>query len=93
MRILASEQVQGWLVSLPPDAKKRVRAALRLLAAGRAGEVAALRGELDGYRRLRIGDYRVIYHVEDGPVIKLDYADIRETVYGAFLQIRALTRL
>ena len=93
MRILASEQVQHWLISLPPDRKKRIRAELKLLAAGKAEEVKALRGELDGYLRLRSGDYRIIYHVESGQTIKLDYADIRETVYGTFLQILTLSKL
>jgi mRNA-degrading endonuclease RelE of RelBE toxin-antitoxin system len=93
MKILASEQVQRWLVSLPPETKKRIRAELKLLAAGRAEEVKALRGELDGYLRLRIGDYRIIYHVETGQMIKLDFADIRETIYGTFLQILTLNKL
>ena len=93
MRILASEQVQGWLVSLPPDRKKRIRAGLKLLAAGKAGDVKALRGELESYLRLRSGDYRIIYHVESAQAIKLDYADIRETVYETFLQIRTLNKL
>ena len=93
MRILASEQVRRRLISLPPETKKRIRAELKLLAAGKAEEVKALRGELDGYLRLRVGDYRIIYHVETGSTIKLDYADIRETVYGTFLQILTLTKL
>jgi mRNA-degrading endonuclease RelE of RelBE toxin-antitoxin system len=93
MRILASEQVRHWLISLPPDRKKRIRAELKLLAAGKAEEVKALRGELDGYLRLRSGDYRIIYHVETGQTIKLDYADIRETAYETFLQILTLSKL
>ena len=93
MRILASEQVQRWLISLPPETKKRVRAELKLLAAGKAREVAAFRGELDSFLRLRIGDYRIIYHIETGRTIKLDYADLRETVYGTFLQILMLGNL
>ena len=93
MRILASEQVQCWLISVPPEPKKRIRAELKLLAAGKAEEVKALRGELDGYLRLRIGDYRIICHVGAGPRIKLDYADIRETIYGTFLQILTLNKL
>lgn len=93
MRILASEQVQRWLVSLPPETKKRIRAELKLLASGKAEEITALRGELDGYLRLRIGDYRIIYHLETGQAIKLDYADIRETIYGTFLEILTLSKL
>lgn len=93
MRILASEQVRRWLIPLPPETKKRIRAELKLLAAGKAEEVKALRGELDGYLRLRIGDYRILHHVEAGPTVKLDFADIRETIYQTFLQILILNKL
>jgi hypothetical protein len=37
--------------------------------------------------------YRIIYHVETGQTVKLDYADIRETIYGTFLEIRMLKKL
>ena len=93
MKILASEQVRLWLISLPPDRKKRIRAELKRLAAGKAEEVKALRSELDGYLRLRVGDHRIIYHVETGQTIRLDFADIRETVYETFLQILTLNKL
>jgi hypothetical protein len=44
MKILASDLVQRWLIALPPDTKKRVRAAVRGLEKGR-GDIKALRGE------------------------------------------------
>ena len=92
MRISASETVQGWLQGLPPDAKRRVRQALKALAAGRVGsvDVQPLRRELEGFYRLRVGDYRIVYHLDPGPVVRLDHADIRDVVYEVFRQIRAL---
>ena len=51
-----------------------------------------MRGELDGFLRLRSGDYRIIDHFEPGHSIKIDYADIRETVYETFLQILMLNK-
>ena len=92
MRISASEPVQLWLQGLPPETKQRVWRELRALAGGRAGrlDLKPLRGELEGFYRLRIGDYRIVYHLVPGPVIRLDYADLRDVVYDVFRQLRAL---
>ena len=60
MKISASDQVQRWLIALPPDTKKRVRAALRGLQNGR-GDIKALSGELEGFCRLRIDGLRIVY--------------------------------
>ena len=67
MRISASEPVQLWLGGLPPDTKRRVRRALKALAAGRARslDIKPLRRELEGFLRLRVGDYRIVYHLDD----------------------------
>jgi mRNA-degrading endonuclease RelE of RelBE toxin-antitoxin system len=86
MRISASDQVQGWLVALPPDTKKRVRAALRGLAKGR-GDIKALRGELEGFCRLHIGGLRIVYSQLPQETLRLEYADRRDVVYETFLKI------
>jgi mRNA-degrading endonuclease RelE of RelBE toxin-antitoxin system len=94
MTISASEQVQNWLRGLPPQTKGRVRAALRGLGAGgRHLDIKALRAELEGFYRLRVGDYRIVYHSKPGPVLYLDYADIRDEVYETFKRLRALREL
>jgi mRNA-degrading endonuclease RelE of RelBE toxin-antitoxin system len=91
MKISASDQVQLWLAGLPPQTKRRVRLALQALQAGGASlDQKALRRELEGFYRLRIGDYRIIYHFQKGGIICLDYADLREEVYEAFKRLRAL---
>ena len=91
MRISASEQVQNWLSGLSPDVKRRVRAALRSLERSDKGrDIKALRSELDGFYRLRVGGYRIVYHIEAGQMIRLDCADLREEVYEAFMRLRAL---
>ena len=92
MRISASEQVQLWLRGLPPSSKARVRRALKVLAAGRGKTVDTkpLRRELEGFHRLRVGDYRIVYHLEPGQLLRLDYADIRDVVYDVFRTLRAL---
>ena len=92
MRISASEPVQLWWQGLPPTTKQRVRRELKALAGGRAGrlDLKPLRRELEGFYRLRIGDYRIVYHLEPGPMVRLDYADLRDVVYDLFRQLRAL---
>jgi mRNA interferase RelE/StbE len=87
MKILASEQVQDWLRSLSPDARRRVRLALRSLAESSAGDVKALEAELTGFYRLRVGGYRIIYSEQAGKVMRLEYADLRELVYEQFIRL------
>ena len=92
MTISASEPVRLWLQGLPPETRQRVRRDLKALAGGRDGtlDLKPLRGELEGFYRLRIGDYRLVYHLEPGPMVRLDYADVRDVVYDAFRQLRAI---
>ena len=89
MKISASDQVAAWLRGLPPDPKRRVRAALKGLADWQ-GDIKALRGELDGFYRLRVGGYRIVYCVRSGQAIQLEYADTRDLVYETFRQLRIL---
>jgi mRNA-degrading endonuclease RelE of RelBE toxin-antitoxin system len=86
MKILASDPVQRWLVALPPETRKRVRAALRGLQNGR-GDIKALRGELEGFCRLRIDGLRIVYSQHPGRIIRLEYADSRDLVYETFLKV------
>jgi mRNA interferase RelE/StbE len=89
MKISASDQVTGWLGNLPPEPKRRVRAALKGLGKWK-GDVKALRGDLEGFYRLRVGGYRIVYRVLNGKVIQLAYADARDIVYENFRQLRLL---
>jgi mRNA-degrading endonuclease RelE of RelBE toxin-antitoxin system len=86
MKISASEQVQGWLVALPPETNKRVRVALRRLEKGR-GDIKALHSELEGFCRLRIDGLRIVYSQHRGQIIRLEYADSRDVVYETFLKV------
>ena len=86
MKILASDEVQQWLIALPPETKKRVRSALRDLQNGR-GDIKALQGELEGFCRLRIGGLRIVYSQHRGQIIRLEYADSRDVVYETFLKV------
>jgi mRNA-degrading endonuclease RelE of RelBE toxin-antitoxin system len=88
MRISASEQVQAWLLGLPPQTKRRVRLALRGLARGR-GDIKGLIGPLAGYNRLRIGGLRIIYRQVRVQEIHLEYANNRDVIYELYQDILA----
>ena len=92
MKILASDPVQRWLIALPPETKKRVRAAVRGLEKGR-GDIKALCGELDGFCRLRIEGLRIVYSQHRGQIIRLEYADSRDVVYETFLKVLSERRM
>jgi mRNA interferase RelE/StbE len=92
MTISASSQVADWLGQLPPDPKRRIRAALKSLQNGK-GDIKPLRGELEGFYRLRVGGYRIVYRVKSGELIELAYADTRDVVYEAFRHLRMLGEL
>jgi mRNA-degrading endonuclease RelE of RelBE toxin-antitoxin system len=91
MKISACEQVQRWLSGLSPESKRQLRAALRGLEhSERNLDVKAFRGELEGFHRLRVGGYRIVYHYGAGQIVYLDYADLRDEVYEAFKRLRTL---
>ena len=88
MRISASDQVAAWLTALPPQTKKRVRASLRSLVAGK-GDIKGLQGDLEGFSRLRIGGIRILHRQVSAREIKLEYANTRDVVYEMFRQLLA----
>lgn len=88
MKISASDRVAAWLTALPPQTKKRIRAALRSLAAGK-GDIKGLQGDLEGFSRLRIGGIRILHRQVSAREIRLEYANTRDVVYEMFRQLLA----
>jgi mRNA-degrading endonuclease RelE of RelBE toxin-antitoxin system len=81
-----SEQVAQFVASLAPDPKKRLRAGIRGLGDDR-GDTKDLVDDLIGYRRLRVGQFRMIYRedFEDGQAVrKCLFAERRNVVYEMF---------
>jgi mRNA-degrading endonuclease RelE of RelBE toxin-antitoxin system len=81
-----SDQVAGFVASLAPEPKKKLRAGIRSLGADQ-GDTKDLVDDLLGYKRLRVGQFRVIYReaFEDGrPVRKCIFAERRNVVYEIF---------
>jgi mRNA interferase RelE/StbE len=64
------------------DRRAVKRAILRLST--EEGDVRALRDRLEGYYRLRVGSYRIIFRYLEGRVIDCVYMNDRALVYDVF---------
>jgi len=82
------QQVVYFIRSLPPQPRQAIRRALRNLEREQ-GDIRALEADLEGFNRLRVERYRLIffYHLRGGKsVIRLVYAAPRNIVYEIFAQ-------
>jgi mRNA interferase RelE/StbE len=82
------QQVVDFVRSLPPQPRQALRRALKTLQVEQ-GDIRALEGELEGFYRLRVQRYRVIFHYDlrgDQRVIRCVYAASRSIVYEVFAQ-------
>jgi mRNA-degrading endonuclease RelE of RelBE toxin-antitoxin system len=84
MRVEISDQVRRFVRSLAPDPRKEVRAALRELSHER-GDIKHLEGPLKDYLRLRVRDYRIVFHYSrNRKVIECVFAERRDLIYEIF---------
>ena len=82
------QQVVDFIRSLPPQPRQAIRRALRNLELEQ-GDIRPLEGELEGFFRIRVQRYRVIfyYHTRgDQRVIRCIYAATRSIIYEVFAQ-------
>ncbi len=79
-----SSQVVAALKGLHPGVRKDIRRALDDLAAGITRNTAALQDKLAGFRRLRVGKYRVIYRRDASGELIAEYLAPRSDVYDEF---------
>jgi mRNA-degrading endonuclease RelE of RelBE toxin-antitoxin system len=89
MRIKVSPQVREFISAQAPDPSKRLRAGIRGLAKDR-GDTKGLMDELLGYKRLRVGEFRIAYReaFEAGePVRRCLFVERRNVVYELFSQM------
>lgn len=80
------EEVLDYLRKLPPEPRHALRLAIKDLAKER-GDLRPLTDDLDGFCRLRVGSYRVIFEYEmvDGRrTATCIFAGARRWVYEAF---------
>jgi len=84
MRVLLAAQVVDFVRRLPPEPKQRLRRALKGLANGR-GDIKPLEAPLQGYCRLRVGGYRIVFAYGRRGAIECLFAEQRSIVYELLL--------
>lgn len=88
MKIEVEQQVLDFVGSLAPEPRRLIREALRKLEQEK-GDIRALEGELEGFYRLRVGRYRIIFcYQRERRVrqIRCVYAAHRTLIYEVFAQ-------
>ncbi|MCE0521406.1 MAG: hypothetical protein LV480_00670 [Methylacidiphilales bacterium] len=89
MKIELAEQVREFIRFASPEVRRWLRQALRKLEEEK-GDIKRLDGELEGYHRLRVRSYRVIFrydHRKNERTIRCDFAEHRGVVYETFLNL------
>lgn len=84
-----SPQVEHFIQSLAPEPKKSVRAAIKGIA-NHTSDVKHLEGDLSGWQRLRVQNFRIIFKEawKDGTrTIDCVYANRRSVVYELFREL------
>ena len=88
MKVVVSAQVAEFVRRLAPAPRRPVRRALRELAAGK-GDIRQLEGPLDGYHRLRVGPYRIVFAYAERRTVECVFAERRSLVYEVFARALA----
>jgi mRNA-degrading endonuclease RelE of RelBE toxin-antitoxin system len=82
-RVQVREQVKGFIETLGPEPRRKIRLALRGLESER-GDCLPLKEKLSGYHRLRVGGYRIVYRYLPAKVIECVFAEERSLIYHLF---------
>ena len=82
-QVKVREQVWQFYARLGMSQRRAVKNALTQLKNER-GDIRALRERLDGYYRLRVGTYRIIFRYLPGRIIECVYINSRPLVYDVF---------
>jgi mRNA interferase RelE/StbE len=88
MKIEIEQQVLHFVGSLAPEPQRALKEALRKLGQDK-GDIRALEGELEGFYRLRVGRYRIIFcyrRERRTRQIRCVYAAHRTLIYEVFAQ-------
>ncbi len=92
MKIEVTEQVQEFIRACPPEPRRKLRDALRKLKQEK-GDIKPLEGRLEGYHRLRIDSYRIIFRYDytgRSRMIRCDFAERRSIIYETFLRLSSV---
>jgi len=85
MKVELAEQVVEFVRRQPPEPRRRLRRALRDLGREK-GDIRALESPLDGYCRLRVGGYRIVFAYGESGTIQCVFAEQRSVVYELLLE-------
>ena len=86
IEVRVREEVMEFLRKLPPEPRRALRLAIKGLA-DEKGDIRSLTDELEGFCRLRVGSYRVIFEYEmiaGKQTVTCVFAGARRWVYEAF---------
>ena len=82
-RVKVRRQVWKYYALLGPQDRRVVKRAITQLA-GERGDIRPLRDRLEGYYRLRVGPYRIVFRYLTGRIIECVYMNDRALVYDVF---------
>ena len=82
-QVKVREQVWKFHSRLGPEERRAIKRGLTQLAHER-GDLRALRERLEGYYRLRVGTYRIVFRYLPGRIIECVYLNSRSLVYEVF---------
>jgi len=88
-KVRTAQQVKSFVRALAPEPRQALRAGIKSLANGK-GNLKPLVGDLTGWQRLRVKDYRVLFKEfwENGErTVDCVYADRRSVVYELFKEL------
>ena len=77
------EQIRTFQATLGLQHRRELKRSILQLAKER-GDIKALREDLSGYYRLRVGRFRVIFRYLPGRIIDCVYVNERKLVYEVF---------
>lgn len=86
IEVRVREEVLDYLRKLPPEPRHALRLAIKGLA-NEQGDIRALTDDLEGFCRLRVGSYRVVFEYEvigGKRMVTCVFAGARRWVYEAF---------
>lgn len=86
IKVLVQQEVLDFLRRLPPQPKHAVKLAIKALAR-EAGDIKALTDDLEGFYRLRVAGYRIVFEyqvVRGARQIVCIYAGPRKWAYEVF---------
>ena len=81
--VRVEQQIKGFVVSSGMEHRRAIKRAIKQLESEQ-GDIKALGDDLEGFYRLRVGPFRIIFRYREGKVIECVYMNRRALVYEVF---------